>query len=363
MALRERAGKWHYRFEVDGHEWAGNTGLVATERNRTSALRIELEARKMIEQGSAHLLKIQAIPFSEAAVKFIEWCKAAHREKPNTWKRTKGSMSTLKVHFGRSAVSAITQGDVADYIAWRANVSKVRDITIRHDLHNLSKFFQYAIKHNWRRDNPVSAEDIPSDQNAVRMHIFTPAEEALYLVEAERFPKLLALVQLMKLQGCRPEELLATPVENVDFERNHLWIQKSKTAAGKRKLRIRPESLEVLAQLVRDAQGPYLFSSERHERKQLSLSTCENWHAKVRKAAGLHCVLYDWRHTFATRSANAGMSLATLARILGHSSLRSVMKYVHPSQEDQDRAMDQLSNSTQQPDQNRTKSVNVRNIQ
>jgi hypothetical protein len=40
-------------------------------------------------------------------------------------------------------------------------------------------------------------------------------------------------------------------------------------------------------------------------------------------------VIYDWRHTFATRVAQAGIDLATLAAILGHSSIRIVQKYVH----------------------------------
>ncbi len=62
-------------------------------------------------------------------------------------------------------------------------------------------------------------------------------------------------------------------------------------------------------------------------------------HNKVLKVTGLHFVPYDLRHTFATRMAEAGMPLATLAAILGHSNLRSIMKYVHPSEADQDAAM------------------------
>ena len=54
------------------------------------------------------------------------------------------------------------------------------------------------------------------------------------------------------------------------------------------------------------------------------------------------------------------MSLATLKDILGHSSLRSVMKYVHPTQQDQDRAMEMLSASLTEPDQNRTKKIEKR---
>jgi integrase len=54
---------------------------------------------------------------------------------------------------------------------------------------------------------------------------------------------------------------------------------------------------------------------------------------------GLRFVLYDFRHTFATRMAESGIDLATLAAILGHSSLRSVMKYVHPTAQHQFQAM------------------------
>ena len=44
-------------------------------------------------------------------------------------------------------------------------------------------------------------------------------------------------------------------------------------------------------------------------------------------------VLYDFRHTFATRLAQAGIDLATLAAILGHNSIRIVRRYVHPTAE------------------------------
>jgi site-specific recombinase XerD len=93
--------------------------------------------------------------------------------------------------------------------AWRTDAHRVKHVTVRHDLHNLSKFFKYAIKHNWCKDNPVLSKDIPSDKDAIRMHIFTPTEQTAYLHAAESWPKLHCLATLMSYQGCRPEELLS----------------------------------------------------------------------------------------------------------------------------------------------------------
>jgi len=246
MALRVRRGKWHYRFEINGHEWTGSTGLVASERNRKPAERIELEAKQAIEQGRSHILNVQAVPFTEAADKFLSWCESAHRNKPNTWRRVKTSFASLVVYFGRKPVNAVTQGDVADYAAWRANEHHVKDVTIRHDLHSLSKFFKYALKHNWCRDNPVATEDIPSDEGAVRMHVFTDREEKTYLSAAERHPKLRDLATLMLYQGCRPEELLAVKLPDVDLERRYLHIDGGKTRNARRDVRIRPECLPTM---------------------------------------------------------------------------------------------------------------------
>jgi integrase len=49
--------------------------------------------------------------------------------------------------------------------------------------------------------------------------------------------------------------------------------------------------------------------------------------------------LYALRRTFATRAAQAGVDLVTLAALLGHSRLTMFIRYAHPSQEHQFEAM------------------------
>jgi integrase len=73
------------------------------------------------------------------------------------------------------------------------------------------------------------------------------------------------------------------------------------------------------------------------------LLSVENAHKAVLSTTDLAFVLYDLRHTFATRRAGAGCPLPALARILGHTSLRTIQRYVHPSQVDMDAAMEKYS--------------------
>ena len=61
------------------------------------------------------------------------------------------------------------------------------------------------------------------------------------------------------------------------------------------------------------------------------MSTIETQQAKL----DAPFVLYDLRHTFATRAIRSKkVDLPQLAAILGHDGIRSVMKYVHLNQED-----------------------------
>jgi integrase len=114
-------------------------------------------------------------------------------------------------------------------------------------------------------------------------------------------------------------------------------ITAGKSAAARRCLKCTPEALTILERRLLSP-GPFVFAGKQHGRHATKLN---NGHRPVLEATGFTFVIYDFRHTFATRMARAGMPLPTLAAILGHANLCSVMKYVHIGQADMDEAMDQ----------------------
>jgi len=336
MSLRERNGTWHFRFKLDGREYSGTTDLDATQRNVSEAQAIEAEHRKEMLEGRRPSRRIQVREFSDASKEFLEWAEVEHRDHPNTYKRVATSFASATAFFGREPVSLIDGGRIEAYKTRRVKEHKVRDVTLRHDLHNLSKFFEYAKKQHWTRENPVRDVTIPSDKDAVRIHVLTPAEEKLYFAHASRHRDLYDLGRLMLNQGPRPDEITLQPKCHVDLDRGLFHIRQGKTPAARRTLNLTSESRLILARRMAGP-SPWLFPSKRNPGRHIT--RLNNAHDGMCAKAGLNFVLYDFRHTFATRMAEAGTDLATLAAILGHSSLRQVLKYVHPTAEHQRTAM------------------------
>lgn len=323
-----RVGKYyHYSFQYLNVAYHASTRLGATERNLMRAREMELKAKQLVREGNAHLLRLKPMPFSSAADQFISWAQGEHRDKPNTWLRLAASCTSLKLFFKQKPVHLVTDGDIEDYKTWRREEHRVREVTLRHDLHCLGPLFRFAIKHRWAMGNPVERVDIPSDADSQVMRIVTAAEEKVYFAEAGKVSQdLHDLGRLMLLQGPRPWcEVTQVRVEHVDLEAGTWFIPKTKSNAGRRVLYLTPEAKSILARRIGQARDGRLF----HTR----VRTLSKWHEKALKACGLAFRLYDLRHSFATRLGEKGADAFVIAKILGHNDLRTVLKYVHLSDE------------------------------
>jgi integrase len=131
-------------------------------------------------------------------------------------------------------------------------------------------------------------------------------------------------------QGPRPAEVMALRHTDVQFETGDIRIPRGKSAAARRILHMTPETQGILERRGVAPDSQWVFPGQK---KGTHLVDVENAHQKVLKRARLGFVLYDLRHTFATRFAEVtGGYVVALARILGHSNLRTVMRYVHISE-------------------------------
>jgi integrase len=393
MPLRQKNGRWEYRFKIAGLPRVSNlTGLEATEPNKRKAERLERDHRDRILKGLQPPRKPKAIIFSAAADEFLKHCRVQHKDHENTAIRVKTSMASLLEMFRNRSVPSIGEPDVERYKVWRltgeGEIKAVQTVTLRHDLDNFSKFFNWSIKMGYATVNPVNGVERPSIEDAVRMYLLSDAEEFLYFELAlARSIDLHDVATLIINQGMRPEEVIEIEKKDVDLITRTLRIPKGKTKAAKRTLRLTSDSFEVLKRRMQDGEQSeaklkdlcervakrlkiapekvaererlkalYVFPARKSGKSgkgHISLSGLENCHNDVLEACKekgriIPFVLYDLRHTFATRAAQNGMPLPTLASVLGHSSLRQVQKYVHPTQDHQQSEMDRIDKIRQE---------------
>lgn len=332
MGIRKRAGTWHYQFQWLGRTYYGTTGLEATERNRKAAKEFEAKERAKLKSGVA---RFDHVTFPGAAAEFVIWVRdVEYRDRKSTAERYIVSIASMLELWAARTIESLAPGDVEQYKMYRLTVHKVRGITLRHDLDALAILNRYCRKMKWTSTDWLEDVKKPSGE-AVRMHILTEEEEEKYFkAAAEVNNDLHDLGMICILQGCRHNsEVLTLKRLDVDLDGMKLHIRKAKRHDRGRTLDLTAEAAAVLERRMKaDPKSEWIFPSERKPGQHLKKLQASH-DAAVAKS-GVNCVMYDWRHTFATRFAKSDKDPYALAAILGHKGLRSVMCYVHV-QEDQ----------------------------
>lgn len=206
--------------------------------------------------------------------------------------------------------------------------------------------FNHVIKGDVPLKNPISmtgAKSLREDNEQTR--VITYDEQANYLEKAT--PMLRDVATLMLETGMRPEEVYRIQPENVHLAENYLFNPYGKTKAARRRIRLTATAKSILARRLSECKdedgkpGAYLFAHASDPNQPVP--KVNNAHDRaVRDSKVAPFRLYDLRHTWATRAVEAGIDLVTLAAMLGHSKINMVLRYAHPTQEHQTKAMEKM---------------------
>ena len=135
----------------------------------------------------------------------------------------------------------------------------------------------------------------------------------------------IAAIRLLMLTGCRRNEIMTLRWEDVDLGAGELRLRDTKT--GPRVVSLSPAAAEVLAAVPRLAGNPWVIVGSRPGQR---LSSPDNHWFRIRARAELEDVrLHDLRHSFASRALSLGESLPVIAKLLGHSQIKSAARYAH----------------------------------
>jgi len=149
---------------------------------------------------------------------------------------------------------------------------------------------------------------------------------------------------IMVEAGMRPAEVCSMKRRNVHLDKDYVFIPHGKTKAARRKVHLSQKAAEVLRRRLEKVEGEFVFPGTRGGKDpNKPIIKLNNAHNNAIVRAGVDRFrLYDLRHTFATRAAEAGVDIMTLAALLGHSRIQTVMRYAHPTEEHQFNAVKKI---------------------
>lgn len=235
----------------------------------------------------------------------------------------------------KKATSQITTQDIRDYLASYSTLEKSSIVT---KLNNLNSFFDWLVREEVLLRSPSKKIPVPKLQKRNPKGL---AIEELELVrEACTTLRQRALLEVFYSTGCRLSELAKMDIRDIDLQSMSLKV------VGKgNKERIVFLSSKAYYHLnkylaVRKDDCPALFVTTRRPIRRMGKSTIQDEIDKIEQNSGIEKKLtpHVLRHTFANLSMEAGIELADLQHLMGHSSPGTTLIYTNVSEERKKRA-------------------------
>jgi len=314
---------WASYVDASGKRVRRSTGT--TERKEAEALlaKWRLEAHKVKQWGEA-----PDVSFEELMVEYL----SAHDDKR--------SAVTDRIHAQQLRQSLA--GMVMDRLPGTAITTHIRrrkrdgvgPATINRELALLSS----AINH-WNKEydamlpNPVRGKKQREPEGRIR---WITKEEAERLVQAARLakraPYLVASIQLALNTGMRREEMLGLEWGRVDLRQNLIYLEADHTKAIRRRtvpLNTTARNAILAQARFRATQCPdsrWVFCRKDGTR----IRTAADGFERACSRAGIEDFrFHDLRHTCAAWLIQAGVPLAEVRDVLGHSTITMTERYAH----------------------------------
>ena len=194
-------------------------------------------------------------------------------------------------------------------------------------IHAAIKFFFYEIL-----NKPFTNQEVPVKKKEKTLPKVISKEDIKKIIENTINLKHKIIIKLFYSSGLRLSELLNLKREDIDFEKNILYVRKGK--GSKDRVTIISESLklDILKYYSKeDFKTRYVFEGRKGKYSKKSV---EKVIEKAGKIIKLKIHPHMLRHSFATHLLDQGVDIRYIQKLLGHSDLKTTQIYTHVSNND-----------------------------
>jgi integrase len=303
---------------------------------RADALEALLGRRREVADGRfiapRARTRAKSLTFRELALESLEHKRL--RIRPRSYDTDRRRLDAILVRIGAIPAAEITPRLLANLFldlgrngAVAGGRGGLTGSTLNRYRSLISSIFTWAIQVGRLEVNPLGAVKRYRENPSRVRYLLDDEEKRLREVIKRDCPAREAEFDLALYTGMRKGEQLTMKWADVDLGNGTARVCGK---SGVRPVHLNESAKRALVQLERQAGSRGTFVSP--DTKSEDQKEWPRWFQKcVKRAEIRNFHFHDCRHTFASRLAMAGTDLLTIARLLGHSTVKQTEKYAHLS--------------------------------
>lgn len=252
------------------------------------------------------------------------------KAKMTSWADTMGRFKNhLLPSLGNKKLISIKRSEIEATLNDLGQKNGFKPSTLNRLRADLSSFFGYFLDH----------DDYPLPQNPVsKIKKYKELEKEYRELNDDEIKRLLKackqssskhlynVVSLCMLTGARRNEVLSAKWEDFQLDSNSWVIVRNKQ--NKRDIKtLSNVAVEFIKSIPKVGDSEYLFPQAQNPSNHII--NIHHSFTSAKKMAGIkkNFTIHDFRHQFATQLARSGVDIALIQKLLGHSNMKTTMRY------------------------------------
>ena len=305
---KRKDGLYEIRYSINGRQFSVYGSSVSVCRDKYGCI---VDERKKQTRVKAMIFKTWFDNYINKYKKNVV--------KESTLKNLKGIFNNhILPYLGKKTLKQIKTEDIQITLNKMSNIPRQQTIAFV----QLNACLNQAKDNRLIEYNPCDAVCIKKN-NGEKGTALTPKEEDKLIDYIEKNNhKMKTLIYLYLSTGMRRCELLNIRFCDLDFEKNEITVNGTKTKNAKRRIQVPPQVMALFPK----KDMPFEEWNKDMVNRQFR-AICDELNLK-------HITLHSLRHTFATRCLENGVEMYVVSKWLGHSSIKLTMDtYAHVSDE------------------------------